>query len=196
RRTATRFTPGAICLRSTSHFPLKLYLKFIKPVVLPPGRARLSTNPAPTGSETVAKTIGRVRVAWVHKRPDRLRFETALVREIASPVQFESTGRSTGSVERRLAPTGLAISHTSPLTRLMYAVALAFVVRGAACAHISTLVPISITRFGGMRKNSVAARALRCMASNNLQRMVLRRDFRSGTIVTLPTKNDVSIMLS
>jgi hypothetical protein len=55
-----------------------------------------------------------------------------------SPVQFESTGRSTGSVERRLAPTGLAISHTSPLTRLMYAVALAFVVRGAGCAQIST----------------------------------------------------------
>ena len=34
-----------------------------KPVALPPGRDRLSTKPAPTGSATAAKTIGTVRVA-------------------------------------------------------------------------------------------------------------------------------------
>ena len=34
-----------------------------KPVVLPPGRARLSTKPPPTGSTTLANTIGTVRVA-------------------------------------------------------------------------------------------------------------------------------------
>ena len=34
-----------------------------KPVALPPGRARLSTKPAPTGSMTIANTIGTVRVA-------------------------------------------------------------------------------------------------------------------------------------
>src|SRR6516165_2857078 len=33
------------------------------PVALPPGRARLSTNPAPTGSGTITNTIGMVRVA-------------------------------------------------------------------------------------------------------------------------------------
>jgi hypothetical protein len=35
----------------------------IKPVMLPPGRAKLTTNPAPTGSGTCANTIGTVRVA-------------------------------------------------------------------------------------------------------------------------------------
>ena len=49
RRTAARVTPGAICLSSSSHFPLKLYSNCMKPVALPPGYARLSTNPAPTG---------------------------------------------------------------------------------------------------------------------------------------------------
>ena len=52
RRTATRFTPGAISLSSSSHFALMLYSNCIKPVALPPGRARLSTKPAPTGSAT------------------------------------------------------------------------------------------------------------------------------------------------
>ena len=35
----------------------------MKPVALPPGRARLSTKPAPTGSATTGNTIGTVRVA-------------------------------------------------------------------------------------------------------------------------------------
>src|SRR5215471_426276 len=43
-----------------------------------------------------------------------------------------------------------------------------------------------------MRKNSVASSALRCMASNNLQRMVRKRELLSGTMDTLPTKNEVS----
>jgi hypothetical protein len=34
----------------------------MKPVALPPGRATLSTKPAPTGSVTVTNTIGTVRV--------------------------------------------------------------------------------------------------------------------------------------
>src|SRR5262249_38284177 len=40
RRTAARLTPGAICLSSSSHFAPTLYSHDIKPVVLPPGRAR------------------------------------------------------------------------------------------------------------------------------------------------------------
>ncbi len=63
RRTAARVTPGAICLSSSSHFPLRLYSNDMKPVALPPGRARLSTKPAPTGSATTGNTIGTVRVA-------------------------------------------------------------------------------------------------------------------------------------
>ena len=64
RRTATRVMPGAISLRSSSHFPLVPYSNEVKPVALPPGRARLATNPAPTGSATIANTIGMVRVTW------------------------------------------------------------------------------------------------------------------------------------
>ena len=63
RRTAARVTPGAICLSSSSHLPLKPYSNEIKPVALPPGLARLSTKAAPTGSTTFTNTIGTVRVA-------------------------------------------------------------------------------------------------------------------------------------
>src|SRR5262249_16154723 len=63
RRTAARVSRGAISFSSSSHFPLRLYSKFMKPVMLPPGRAKVSTKPAPTGSETSTNTIGRVRVA-------------------------------------------------------------------------------------------------------------------------------------
>ncbi len=62
RRTATRVTGGAICLSSSSHFPLRPYSNVRKPVTLPPGLARLSTKPAPTGSEVSVNTIGMVRV--------------------------------------------------------------------------------------------------------------------------------------
>ena len=40
-----------------------LYSNCMNPVALPPGRARLSTKPAPTGSATTGNTIGTVRVA-------------------------------------------------------------------------------------------------------------------------------------
>ena len=59
----------------------------------------------------------------------------------ARPLHRSNSSRGEGRPDRLsapLPPTGLAISHTSPLTRLMYAVALAFVVRGAGCAQIST----------------------------------------------------------
>ena len=41
-----------------------LYSNCIKPVALPPGRARLSTKPEPTGSGTFTNTIGTVRVTF------------------------------------------------------------------------------------------------------------------------------------
>ena len=63
RRTAARVTPGAISLSSSSHFALKLYSNIMNPVALPPGRAKLSTKPEPTGSGTITNTIGTVRVA-------------------------------------------------------------------------------------------------------------------------------------
>src|SRR5262245_32953703 len=60
--TATRRTEGAICLRTSSHFPPIAGSKLWNPVILPPGRARSVTNPLPTGSDTWVKTIGIVLV--------------------------------------------------------------------------------------------------------------------------------------
>src|SRR5262249_11801437 len=63
QRTATRVTWGAICLGSSSQLPLKLLSNCMKPDAFPPGRDRLSTKPEPTGSGTIAKMIGTVRVS-------------------------------------------------------------------------------------------------------------------------------------
>ena len=59
---ATRSTRGAICLSSSSHLPAIVGSETLKPVTLPPGRAKLATKPLPTGSATIAKTMGMVRV--------------------------------------------------------------------------------------------------------------------------------------
>src|SRR5205823_5630990 len=63
RRTAARVTPGAISLSSSSHLPLTPYSDVVNPVALPPGRARLATKPAATGSGVWVNTIGTLRVA-------------------------------------------------------------------------------------------------------------------------------------
>ena len=61
----TWVTPGAASFRSCSHFPIREYSRLLKPVMLPFGRARLWTKPCPSGSETVANTIGMVRVSFL-----------------------------------------------------------------------------------------------------------------------------------
>ena len=50
-------------LEQLQPFSAQTVFHTIKPVVFPPGRARLSTKPLPTGSMTVTNTIGTVRVA-------------------------------------------------------------------------------------------------------------------------------------
>src|SRR5262252_6449888 len=63
RSTSDRVIWGAACFSNSAHFPLMLYSKFEKPVILPPGWAMFCTKPAPTGSGTFTKTIGMVCVA-------------------------------------------------------------------------------------------------------------------------------------
>src|SRR5271154_7013653 len=60
--------------------------------------------------------------------------------------------------------------------------------------YISTWPPSSITRFGGMRKNSVAGSALRSMKANTRRRNEFICERLAATIETRPTKNEVSIM--
>jgi hypothetical protein len=47
--TAARVTLGAISFSAANHFPPTVNSKLVKPVMLPPGCAMLSTKPAPTG---------------------------------------------------------------------------------------------------------------------------------------------------
>jgi hypothetical protein len=58
-----RVTPGAICFSNSSHFALMPKSNNAKPVALPPGAAKLAANPARTGSTTLIKMIGNLRVA-------------------------------------------------------------------------------------------------------------------------------------
>jgi ATP-dependent DNA ligase len=59
---ATCVMPGTTSLSISSHLPANECSKIVKPVMLPPGRARLATNPSVTGSVTSVKTIGTVLV--------------------------------------------------------------------------------------------------------------------------------------
>src|SRR5262245_66597117 len=59
-----------------------------KPVALPPGRARLSTKPPPTGSIVVTNTIGTVRLACC--KPATIEPAVARMTSGASATKFRS----------------------------------------------------------------------------------------------------------
>ena len=61
--TATRDTLGETSLINSSRFVPKSGERFVNPVMFPPGRARLVTNPCAMGSPTFAMTIGMSLVA-------------------------------------------------------------------------------------------------------------------------------------
>jgi hypothetical protein len=58
--TDSRWKSGTISRKSSSRLPERSGDWTDRPVTLPPGRRRLTTNPLPTGSDAVAKTIGTV----------------------------------------------------------------------------------------------------------------------------------------
>jgi hypothetical protein len=60
---ATRLSPGAISESSSSYLPPSDASKSAKPVTFPLGRSNRATRPLATGSVTLAKTIGIVRVS-------------------------------------------------------------------------------------------------------------------------------------
>jgi hypothetical protein len=66
RRTATRFTSGAICLSRSNHFPPMLYSKSKKPVALPPVCALTATiQKIPTATAFARSTLikGRLTIS-------------------------------------------------------------------------------------------------------------------------------------
>src|SRR6516165_7967635 len=93
-KKATRLTCGAISLRSSSHLLVIVGSVRVKPVTLPPGRARLATKPLPTGSATTAKTMGIVAVccstaAVVGVLFARLRSGCSTTSSFATPHQLD-----------------------------------------------------------------------------------------------------------
>src|SRR5262249_55182976 len=62
-RAATRCIEGSISRNSSTLFPAVSAAMLEKPVMLPPGRAKLVTSPTAIGSATAAITIGMVVVA-------------------------------------------------------------------------------------------------------------------------------------
>jgi hypothetical protein len=56
-------SPGTISRRSSIRLPARSAVWFVRPVALPPGRARLATRPLATGFPAIGKTIGMADVA-------------------------------------------------------------------------------------------------------------------------------------
>src|SRR5262245_33250489 len=67
-----------ISFKSSSRFPLSSGARVASPVIFPPGRARLATNPLPTGSLSCAMTMGIVTVASLAARVDGGPFATMM----------------------------------------------------------------------------------------------------------------------
>src|SRR5215470_9129987 len=95
KRYATRVMFGAIPFTNSSHLLAIDGSKFVKPVRLPPGRARLCTTPAVTGSPTCTNTVtggvpdrgsDRRRIGQDHIRPqvDQLFGKLARMRYVAA----------------------------------------------------------------------------------------------------------------
>ena len=70
RRNPTRASLGIASLSISSLLLFSSVPKFESPVILPPGRARLATRPAPTGSPEFAITMGTVVVAFFAANAD------------------------------------------------------------------------------------------------------------------------------
>src|SRR5262249_31469142 len=67
-KTAIRDNFGIVSFRSSRRLPLSSGARVDSPVMFPPGRARLATNPLKTGSPSWAMTIGIVEVATLAGR--------------------------------------------------------------------------------------------------------------------------------
>src|SRR4029450_6922919 len=92
RRSPTRASWGTASLSISNLFVISSVAKLDMPVTLPPGRARLATRPAPTGSEDVVTTMGIVVVALLAANPSTVPPTTirSTFRRTKSPV---SSGR-------------------------------------------------------------------------------------------------------
>ena len=104
-KTATWESLGTISFSSSSRFPLSSGTRVDNPVMFPPGRARLATNPLPTGSLTCAMTIGIVVVT-----------SFAAPLDVEPPVTITSTLRRTSSAARSGSRSNFPSAHRHSMT--------------------------------------------------------------------------------
>ena len=97
RSTAKRVAPGISSRTTPSRFAVSSPLKKLTPVRLPPGRARLATRPAATGSIPVMKTTGTGAIASLAASADGVsiaastatrRLTRSAVKERSRPARF------------------------------------------------------------------------------------------------------------
>src|SRR6516164_9966602 len=118
RSTPARVTVGAISLSSSSHFALSPYSNEVNPVALPPGRAKLSTKPAPTGSGTITNTIVHAARDLQHRRRPRIAGDEDDIRRERD--QFRRISAKTIGLAASPAGLDVHIAPDSP-TRLLQA---------------------------------------------------------------------------
>ncbi len=79
-RTATLLSDGSISRNSSTHFPAASEPILDKPVIFPPGRARLATRPVPIGSHHENRNLTRRLLcrqgAWCEDGSDDIDLET------------------------------------------------------------------------------------------------------------------------
>ena len=93
-----RRTPGKISRKSSSRLPGRSADRFDRPVTLPPGRARLATRPAPTGSPPSRRQLESAKSpALPHK--------TAAVPPVTTTSTFSRTNSAATSANRSLRPS-------------------------------------------------------------------------------------------
>ena len=90
RRSPTRASLGTASLSISSLLVFSSALNSTSPVTLPPGRARLATKPAPTGSPAFVITMGMVVVAFFAANADGV------------PADHDQINLKTNQVRRKL----------------------------------------------------------------------------------------------
>ncbi len=104
--TANRVAEGRTSRSSSTYFWPSPGTKLVSPVMLPPGRERLATNPCATGSGTTVMTIGIKAVA---------RFAATVSR--GPVVTMASTFARTSSATRAGRRSGLPSAKAGRMTR-------------------------------------------------------------------------------
>ena len=121
----------------------------MKPVALPPGRARLSTKPAPTGSGTTANTIGTVRVACSNgptvELPAARMTSGASATNSAACLRMSAALPRPSGIDPHVAPIGPA-QLLQPLQERRDAGLIFRIVRGCGHKHADAPHPLGLLR--------------------------------------------------